>query len=61
MLNDEIERKKSPRFFFKKKKQNQIVKLNKKIKAPKKRFKCAALGLKKKNLDAQAYIRGPRD
>jgi hypothetical protein len=47
--------------FFLKKKQNQIVKLNKKIKAPKKRFKCAALGLKKKNLDAQAYIRGPRD
>jgi hypothetical protein len=60
MLNDEIERKKSPIFFLKKK-QNQIVKLNKKIKAPKKRFKCAALGLKKKNLDAQAYIRGPRD
>jgi len=56
-----LKEKKVQDFFFKKKKQNQIVKLNKKIKAPKKRFKCAALGLKKKNLDAQAYIRGPRD
>jgi hypothetical protein len=33
------------------------MKMNKKIEAPKKRFKCAALGLKKKSLDAWAYIR----
>jgi len=33
------------------------MKLNKKIKVPKKRFKCATLGLKKKSLDEWAYIR----